>query len=87
MSAPAIEARGLCVDRAGKPVLRDVAFEIRRGESVCIIGPNGAGKTTLLKSVGALVSPSAGRIRIDLNGAWSLEEALDRLIHGEAGAT
>lgn len=45
-----------------KAVLRDVNFEIRRGDFVGIIGPNGAGKTTLLRAVLGLIRPMNGRI-------------------------
>jgi len=45
------------------PVLTDVSFRIRRGESLGIIGPNGAGKSTLLKLLCGVLHPTRGTVR------------------------
>ena len=44
--------------------VRDVKFDLRRGESLGLIGRNGAGKTTLLKLINGLIKPTLGRITI-----------------------
>jgi ABC-type polysaccharide/polyol phosphate transport system ATPase subunit len=44
--------------------LKDVSFEVKRGEVVGIIGRNGAGKSVLLKILSRITEPTAGRVTI-----------------------
>jgi lipopolysaccharide transport system ATP-binding protein len=44
--------------------LKDINFEIKRGDAVGIIGKNGAGKSTLLKIISRITQPATGEIRI-----------------------
>ena len=45
--------------------VRDVSFQVRRGEALGIIGHNGAGKSTVLKLLSNITAPSAGEITIN----------------------
>lgn len=44
--------------------LRDVSFELMRGESVALLGPSGAGKSTLLLIAGCLMTPTRGEVQM-----------------------
>ena len=48
-------------------VLKDIDFELTKGEVVCVIGPSGSGKSTLLRCLNMLELPDGGRIELKGN--------------------
>jgi lipopolysaccharide transport system ATP-binding protein len=53
--------------------IKDISFEVKRGEVIGIIGRNGAGKSTLLKVISRITEPNEGRIELDGRVASMLE--------------
>jgi lipopolysaccharide transport system ATP-binding protein len=45
--------------------LKDIAFEVRRGESLAVIGRNGGGKSTLLEILTGTLAPTSGEVRVN----------------------
>jgi ATP-binding cassette subfamily B protein len=64
----------------GEPVLRDLSFRLRPGETTAIIGGTGAGKTTLLNLIPRFFDPTSGSVLID--GVDIRDRALDELWSG-----
>jgi ABC-type polysaccharide/polyol phosphate transport system ATPase subunit len=53
--------------------LKDISFDVKRGEAVGLIGPNGAGKSTILKLITRIIEPTAGNIEVNGRVAALLE--------------
>jgi zinc transport system ATP-binding protein len=58
---PILVVAGLNVKFGKEEVIRNLSFEVKKGEFLIVLGPNGAGKTTLFKAILGLV-PSEGKI-------------------------
>jgi ATP-binding cassette, subfamily B, multidrug efflux pump len=50
---------------AGRPVLRDVSFEVEPGQTVALVGPTGAGKTTIANLIPRFYDATEGSVRVD----------------------
>lgn len=64
-----VEVKGLSksfqLARTTIEAVRDVTFDVRRGEFVALLGPSGSGKSTVLNMIASLIRPSGGEILID----------------------
>jgi ABC-2 type transport system ATP-binding protein len=63
----------------GFVAVRDLSFEVRRGQVLGLLGPNGAGKTTSLRMLMGLIRPTEGRISIFGHAAGPGAPVLSRL--------
>lgn len=59
---------------AAVQALKNVSFSVPKGEYVAIVGESGSGKSTLLNMIGALDTPTSGRVLIDGNDTFSMKE-------------
>jgi ABC-2 type transport system ATP-binding protein len=68
----AVKVLNLSKSFNGQNVVRDISFDITKGEVFGLIGPNGAGKTTIIRMLLDIIRPDSGEIRI-LNDRLSEE--------------
>lgn len=73
-----LEVKHICktygTGEAAVKALKDVSFSVPKGEYVAIVGESGSGKSTLLNMIGALDSPTSGKVLIDGKDIFSMNE-------------
>jgi simple sugar transport system ATP-binding protein len=62
---PLLEMKNVAKEYRGVAALKDIDFDLRRGEVHAIVGENGAGKSTLVKILSGAVTPTSGEIRLE----------------------
>ena len=78
--APVIEVQDLHKSLGGRPVLKGVSLQVRKGETVVILGGSGCGKSTLLRHLLASYKPDRGKVLIFGQDLQSLtRDSLDAL--------
>jgi phospholipid/cholesterol/gamma-HCH transport system ATP-binding protein len=73
--APLLSVAGLSVGFGPKTVLRDVAFDVKRGSIFAIMGASGCGKSTVLRAMIGLLRPFAGKITVEGEDYWAGDDA------------
>ena len=80
MNKPAVSARGLTKSFAGRRVVDNLSFEVRRGEVFALLGHNGAGKSTTIDLLLGLKRPDAGEARIlGMDAAQNRRQVFERV--------
>jgi len=74
----ALDVRDVTMAYGSFVVMRDLTFDIRRGEVFVIMGGSGCGKSTLMKLAVGLKAPAEGVVRFDGTDLWAAEEDVRR---------
>src|SRR5881396_1527050 len=77
-----LEVEGVSLAFGGVKALRDVSFDIRKGEIRAIIGPNGAGKTSMLNVINGFYHPQEGVITFKGVALFKGMSTLDNIMTG-----
>jgi iron complex transport system ATP-binding protein len=56
-----------------REILKDVSFELRRGDLIALLGPNGSGKSTILRTLFGLLRPVNGVVYLDGKAVHSMQ--------------
>jgi len=82
---PIVQAQGLTVAHGGQTVLRDLNFNVARGEIFVIVGASGSGKTSLLRDLIGLQPPAQGRVLIEGQDLYDGDDVRLRLLRQRMG--
>jgi lipoprotein-releasing system ATP-binding protein len=69
--------------RGDLPILNGITLSLDRGDAVAVMGPSGSGKSTLLYVLGALEPPTSGRVTLDGQDPYGLDERAQAAFRNE----
>lgn len=82
-SGPVISVKNIAKTFGTTEVLKDISFDVKRGECLVILGPSGSGKSTMLRCLNKLETPTSGQIFFDgvdiINGKFNTNEIRAKL--------
>lgn len=64
LDVPLLALENVTVRYENSLALRELSFQLERGDSVAVVGPNGAGKTTLFKVIAGILDPDRGLVQV-----------------------
>lgn len=77
--ATILKITDICKNYGKKKILKNLSFEVKKGEIIGFLGPNGAGKSTTIKIISKLVYPTSGSVQLNGiplydNGAGAMDK-------------
>lgn len=85
MPEPILKLVNVTVELGGETILRDVSFEVQKGETVIFVGPSGGGKTVLLKTMAGVYQPTSGHVYFDGEDWQDLQSEQKRILAKKIG--
>jgi len=82
---PLIQVSDLSIGYDGHALLRDMSFDVARGDVFVIMGGSGSGKSTLLRAMTGLVPPMSGTVKINGTNIWTADAAARHRISQNMG--
>ena len=84
MNAPVLSVHNISKSFGGIRAVRDVSFDVRKGEILGLIGPNGSGKSTLFNCILGQLTPDGGQVEVNGSPVAGMRaSALNRLGVGQ----
>jgi ABC-type Fe3+/spermidine/putrescine transport system ATPase subunit len=77
MAQPSIEVRGICKSFGVVNALRDVNFNVAKGEVFTLLGPSGCGKSTTLRIIAGLEDATAGEVILNGRTIYSADKRIN----------
>src|SRR3982751_6326680 len=75
-AALSIQNLSILYPGSSAPAVKNISFDLQKGEIACLLGPSGCGKTTLLRAIAGFLMPQSGEIFLKGESASNSKKAL-----------